>query len=27
RNATFRSNFARDADEVRLLVSYSVALW
>ena len=27
RNATFRSNLARDADEVRLLVSYSVALW
>ena len=27
RTATFRSNFARDADEVRLLVSYSVALW
>lgn len=27
RNATFRSNFSRDADEVRLLVSYSVALW
>ncbi|MFJ4432071.1 OprD family porin [Pseudomonas sp. NPDC089395] len=27
RNATFRSNFTRDADEVRLLVSYSVALW
>lgn len=27
RNATFRSNFARDADEVRLLVSYSLALW
>ncbi|MBA1188516.1 OprD family porin [Pseudomonas entomophila] len=27
RNATFRSNFARDADEVRVLVSYSVALW
>ncbi|MDE1163982.1 MAG: OprD family porin [Pseudomonas sp.] len=27
RNATYRSNFARDADEVRLLVSYSVALW
>ena len=27
RNATFRSNFARDADDVRLLVSYSVALW
>ena len=27
RNATFRSNFARDADEVRLLVSYSVAIW
>jgi hypothetical protein len=28
RNATYRSNYsARDADEVRLLVSYSVALW
>ena len=27
RNATYRSSFARDADEVRLLVSYSVALW
>ncbi len=27
RNATYRSNFARDADEVRLLVSYTVALW
>lgn len=27
RNATYRSNFARDADEVRVLVSYSVALW
>ena len=27
RNATFRSNFTRDADEVRLLVSYSLALW
>ena len=27
RNATFRSNFARDADEVRLMVRYSVALW
>ena len=27
RNATFRSNFARDADEVRLLVSYSLAIW
>jgi hypothetical protein len=27
RNATYRSNYsARDADEVRLLVSYSVAL-
>lgn len=28
RNATYRSNYsARDADEMRLLVSYSVALW
>ncbi|WP_047302440.1 OprD family porin [Pseudomonas fluorescens] len=28
RNATYRSNYsARDADEVRLLVSYAVALW
>ena len=28
RNATYRSNYsARDADEVRVLVSYSVALW
>ncbi|WP_198919868.1 OprD family porin [Pseudomonas chlororaphis] len=28
RNATYRSNYsARDADEVRLLVSYSLALW
>jgi len=28
RNATYRSNYsARDADEVRLLVSYSVDLW
>lgn len=27
RNATYRSSFARDADEVRLLVSYNVALW
>jgi hypothetical protein len=27
RNATYRSNFARDADEVRLLVSYTVAIW
>ncbi|UMZ13530.1 OprD family porin [Pseudomonas sp. MPFS] len=28
RNATYRSNYsARDADEVRLLLSYSVALW
>ncbi|MVV51776.1 OprD family porin [Pseudomonas sp. PB120] len=27
RNATYRSNFARDADEVRLLVSYTVSIW
>ncbi|MBT0622751.1 OprD family outer membrane porin [Pseudomonas fluorescens] len=28
RNATYRSNYsARDADEVRVLVSYSIALW
>lgn len=28
RNATYRSNYsARDADEVRVLVSYSLALW
>ncbi|WP_426134245.1 OprD family porin [Pseudomonas sp. PWP3-1b2] len=28
RNATYRTNYsARDADEVRVLVSYSVALW
>jgi len=27
RNATYRSNFSRDADEVRVLVSYSLALW
>lgn len=27
RNATYRSNFARDADEVRLLVSYTVKVW
>nr|WP_314488768.1 OprD family porin [uncultured Pseudomonas sp.] len=27
RNASFRSNFTRDADETRVLVSYSVALW
>ncbi|AIR89735.1 OprD family porin [Pseudomonas cremoricolorata] len=27
RNASFRSNFARDADENRVLVSYSLALW
>ena len=28
RNATYRSNYsARDADEMRVLVSYSVALW
>lgn len=28
RNATYRSNYsARDADEVRVLVSYSVAVW
>lgn len=27
RNASYRSDFARDADEMRLLVSYSVALW
>jgi len=27
RNATYRSNFARDADETRVYLSYSVALW
>jgi hypothetical protein len=27
RNATYRSSFARDADEVRLLVSYTLRIW
>ena len=27
RNATYRSDFARDADEVRLLVSYTLRIW
>ena len=27
RNAMFRSDFARDADENRLIVSYSLPLW
>ncbi|MNY29967.1 Porin-like protein NicP precursor [compost metagenome] len=27
RNASYRSDFARGADEMRVLVSYSVALW
>ncbi|HAQ27669.1 MAG TPA: outer membrane porin, OprD family, partial [Pseudomonas sp.] len=27
RNAMFRSDFARDADENRLIVSYSLPIW
>ncbi len=27
RSATFRSNFARDADEIRIMVGYTLALW
>ena len=27
RNASFRSNIARDADETRVIVSYSLAIW
>jgi outer membrane porin, OprD family. len=27
RNATYRSSFARDADETRLYLSYSLAIW
>ncbi len=27
RNATFRSNYARDADEIRIMVGYTLALW
>ncbi|WP_240201770.1 OprD family porin [Pseudomonas sp. PDNC002] len=27
RNATYRSNFARDADETRIYLSYSLAIW
>ncbi|MGV8429025.1 OprD family outer membrane porin, partial [Pseudomonas aeruginosa] len=27
RNATFRSNFTRDIDENRLIVSYTLPIW
>ena len=27
RNATYRSSFARDADETRIYLSYSLAIW
>ncbi|MNN94692.1 Porin-like protein NicP precursor [compost metagenome] len=27
RNATYRSNFARDVDETRFYISYSLPIW